>query len=195
MHTVLAVVMFASSTAEARERPTSDHERAVIIETFRLIEPRLHLEYQDMLSSKTSYTAGVTFGSENNLLRRLINSTIEERDDKLKVQNVGINAAWTRHFKHFNRGWCFSTNMAYDIYNGSAVDTDLGGYQTVELIPTLGYKIAGSEGFTFSFDWGIGYRAVFGDDQQFKMPSISGGAPAGMGPVATSSSINMGWSF
>jgi hypothetical protein len=195
MYTVLTVALFASSTAQARERPISDHENSVVIETFRLIEPRLHLEYQDMLSPNTSYTAGLTFGNENNLFRRLVNTTIEDQDNKLTVRNMGVNAAWTRHLKHFNRGWFFSANAAYDMYRGSVITEDLGSYQTIEVIPNLGYKIASEGGFTFSFDMGIGYRAVFGDDQIFKVPSVTGGAPAGMGPVATNATISMGWSF
>ena len=51
----------------------------------------------------------------------------------------------------------------------------LGSYQAIEIIPSLGYKIAVEGGFTFSFGWGIGYRAVFGDDQQLKVPALDGG--------------------
>ncbi|MEC7948825.1 MAG: hypothetical protein VX265_14755 [Myxococcota bacterium] len=194
MLSLLALALIGSGDAQAKERPISDHENAILVEVLPILEPRLALEYQRPISDKTSYSAGLTVGNENNLMRRLVNSALSD-DAKLTVRNLGVNASYTRHFKHFNRGWFASADAAYDHYAGSLGDAGLGSYQTLEVIPSLGYKVAGMKGFTFSFDWGLGYRAVFADEQDFKVPALDGGPPAGMGPVATRGTMQMGWSF
>ena len=194
MFSLLALAVVGGGDVQAKERPVSDHQTSISVGVLSTLEPRLQLEVGRQITDRSSYTVGITAGNENNLFRRLANAALSE-EDALVVRNYGGNASYTVHFNHFNRGWFASADAAYDTYRGALGEQSLGGYQTVELVPSLGYKIAGEKGFTFLFDWGLGYRMVFGDDQQFKVPALDGGEPAGMGPVATRATMQMGWSF
>ena len=193
MLSLLALASIGIGEAQASDPEVSSYENAVLLDLFPLLEPRACLEYQRPLSDKTSYSAGLTFGTENNFFRRIVNAISEE--DDLTVRNLGLNGSYTWHFNHFNRGWFASADAAYDHYAGSFGEKDLGSYQTLELIPSIGYRIATQGGFTFSIDWGLGYRAVLSDEQEFKVASLDSGQPIGMGPVATQGKIQLGWSF
>ncbi|MEC8423692.1 MAG: hypothetical protein VX000_07935, partial [Myxococcota bacterium] len=88
--------------------------------------------------------------------------------------------------------------LEYDLYTltyeGGGQSASPGSYSNVTVGPHIGYKIAGEGGFTFSWDYGIGYQLTFGsDDAQAALaisaPSIADSRVASMG------SLNMGWSF
>ena len=182
---ILAIALLAATgTSEAKDRPVSDHTQSVTIAPFKLIEPRAHIEYERSLSDKTGFTVGAVYGNWNGLLLRIFNAL---SDEDFTRTNMGVNAAYNYHFKHFNRGWFVSGGMNIDNISATLGDDDAGSYTTLQLGPTLGYKVAGEGGFTFAFDFGYGYQAVLAESDDSLMSTP--GSSAYMG------STSMGWSF
>ncbi|MBO87268.1 MAG: hypothetical protein CL927_18120 [Deltaproteobacteria bacterium] len=165
-----------------------DHERSVTVAPFKLIEPRFHAEYEQMLSKQTSFTAGATYGRFNSLLLRLGNAASEALGgEEYVVNNTGVNGAFNYYFKNFNRGWYAGGAVEFDMISATYGDEDAGSYNVVEIGPTIGWKRCTEGGFTFSWDWGVGYGAVFGEEE--------GGGTTTPGSVAFLGSLMMGYSF
>ena len=75
---LLAVSLLAvTSVAEAKDRPVSDHTQSITVAPFKLIDPRVHVEYERSLSDKTGFTVGATFGKYNPLLLRVLASAFD----------------------------------------------------------------------------------------------------------------------
>ena len=144
----------AALPARAEEAPAADFNRSVVVSPFKVFEPRLHAEYEDKLSDKTSYTVGVTYGKFNMLLLRLINAASESLGgEELVINNLGFNGAYNYYFKDFNRGWYTGIALEYDSFTASYGDESSAPADVLEIGPTIGWKIAGQGGFTFSWDW------------------------------------------
>ena len=107
---VLGCGVLLSTQALAKERPISDHTKAVTVSPFKLFDPNFSGEYDHKLSDKTSATAGITVGKYNNLLTRLISGAAASVGADVDFGLMGANTAYNYHFKHFNRGlvyrWC-----------------------------------------------------------------------------------------
>ena len=179
-------LLAATSVAEAKEKSVSDHTQSITVAPFKLIDPRVHIEYERSLSDQTGFTVGATFGKYNPLLLRVITSAL---DIDYSVTNIGANAAFNYHFKDFNKGWFLSGGLAFNNFNATLEGEDLGSSSNIELGPTIGYKIAANSGFTFAFDFGFGYRMELGGPEEGSEYESSGN---GLAYLGTSS---IGWSF
>jgi len=175
-----------TSTSVAKDRPVADHTQSLTVAPFKLIEPRAHLEYERSLSDTTGFTVGATFGKYNPLVMRIINALGVD----YSVSNIGVNAAFNYHFKHFNRGWFVSGGLWYDNFSAKLEGEDAGGWSTLKVGPTFGYKIAAESGFTFAFDAGFGYGLSLGSDVDDD--EVSAGSSGGLAYLGSTS---IGWSF
>ena len=189
------IALLSINTAEAKgDKPISDHTKSVTVQPFMLIEPRISLEYDHMLSDTTSFSAGATFGTFNSLLLRLLNGALEAIDGpSFTIKNVGVNGAYNYHFKHFNRGWYTGAGFEYDQFTESIGDNVNGTFRLLEIGPHIGYRIAGEGGFTLSWDWGMGYGISLGEtftDEAVTDKDMRDGGLAYMG-----TGIRLGWSF
>ena len=189
------IALLSINTAEAKgDKPISDHTKAVTVQPFMLLEPRVSLEYDHMLSDTASFSAGATFGTFNSLLLRLLNGASDELGGpSIAIQNIGINGAYNKHFKHFNRGWYTGAGFEYDQFTLNVDDSDQGTWRLLEIGPHIGYRIAGEGGFTFTWDWGLGYSISLGDTvsgENGPDEATRGGGLAFMG-----TGIRLGWSF
>lgn len=188
MLSVTLVAALFSHAAAAGDKPIADHTRSVTVVPFALIEPRLEVDYDQALSDKTSFTAGISAGRSNSLLLRLFNAL---SDEKFTLQTYGAYGGYNYHFKDFNRGWYASGIARFDYVNATYGDEAAGKYSRLALGPALGWKVAGDGGFTFKWDIGLGYGSYFGYD------AGSGSAQVGKpkNGVAGLGSLNLGMSF
>ena len=191
----LVALLTVGGTAHAKEdKPISDHTKSVTVQPFFLLEPRVSLEYDHMLSDQTSFSVGATYGNFNNLLLRLVNSASDALGgETIVIRNIGTSAGYNYHFKHFNRGWYTGAGVQYDQFSLLVGDANQGSWSLLEVGPHIGYRIAGEGGFTFSWDLGIGYAVALGD-------SVTGAngpdADSRSGGLAlTGSGVRLGWSF
>ena len=188
LSTLPLLLSLVAVDANAKENAKLEHERSVTVAPFKLIEPRFHIEYEDKLSKQTSYTVGATYGRYNSLLLRLGNAASEALGgEELIVRNTGVNGAFNYYFKNFNRGWYTGAAIEFDMIAATYGETEAGSYNVVEIGPTIGWKRCTQGGFTFSWDWGVGYGAVFGAEE--------GDGTTTPGGLAFLGSMMMGYSF
>lgn len=194
--TVATAVLLCSSVASAKDKadkPVSDHTAGVTVAVLKLTAPLALVEYEQSLGDKQSFTIGAGYGRFNSLWLRIINSLGSEVDASYTISQIAATGAYNYYFKHFNRGFYTGLGMQYGMYSPEATagseQAALGSFSQLRIGPTIGYKVATESGFTFSWDWGLGYGAVFGDTSGSIAPLISESGVRGLG------SMNMGWSF
>ena len=187
MLSYLPLVLSMSAT-DANAKGKLDHERSVTVSPLKLMEPRVHVEYENKLSDQTSFTLGATYGRYNNIVLRIVNAASESLGgEELRIDNVGGNGAFNYYFKNFNRGWYTGGAVEFDKFTATVGETEAGGFSALEIGPTIGWKRCTEGGFTFSFDWGVGYAAVFGVEE--------GDGTETPGSLAFLGSMQMGYSF
>jgi hypothetical protein len=187
-----ALPLLLAGSAQAKDRPISDHTNAVSVVLSAAIEPRLELDFDHALSDQNSFTAGATFGRANNLITRLFNAASASLGgEDLKTTQMGAYGSFNRHFKHFNRGWYASGIVRFDRFASTYGDEPAGGYNQLAVGPAIGWKVATEGGFTFKWDLGLGYGARFGVEEgtaDVKVTAPKSGI-AGLG------GLNLGFSF
>ena len=190
---ISGVALTWAATAEAKDRPISDHERSVVIAPLKLISPVLLVEYEQSLTDQSSFTVGAGYGRFNSLWLRIVNSAASAVGAEYTMAELDVNGAYNYYFKHFNRGWYTGGGVEYGMYTPSVSAGDesaeASSFHNLTVGPHIGYKIAAKGGFTFSWDYGLGYQMVFGDTTASIAPSLNTNRVSGMG------GLNMGWSF
>jgi hypothetical protein len=183
-----AALLAAAPTAAAKDRPVSDHTKSVSVVALAVLEPRLEVDYDHALSDTSSVTAGATAGRSNNLLLRVFNAL---SGTKFTLNQMGAFGSYNYHFKHFNRGWYVSGIARYDRITADFGGDAAGSYNTATVGPAIGWKVATEGGFTFKWDFGLGYATTFGYTPGGSSASV--GEPTG--GVAGLGSLNLGYSF
>lgn len=186
---VAGLALMWSATAVAKDRPISDHEKSVTVAPLKLINPLVLVEYEQAIDDTSSFTVGAGYGNYNNILLRIVNALGSAADARITIRQIKGVASYNRYFKHFNRGWYWGAGLEYDrltpsVTVGDEVDETGSAYSTIVAAPHIGWKVATEGGFTFSWDYGLGYRQGFGSDVD---ESVNG--------LGATGSMNMGWSF
>jgi hypothetical protein len=188
----LGLTLSTTADAKKKDKKSPDHTQAVTIAPMKLIAPQALVEYERSLSKKTSFTAGVAFGTYNSLLQRLINSAASEVDASYTINEMGITGAYNYYFKNFNRGWYTGGAVEFSNYTGTIEgggESDSSSWSQLRVGPQIGWKIATQKGFTFSVDTALGYGAAFGEVSESFAPRVSSSR------VRLFGGLNMGWSF
>jgi hypothetical protein len=180
--------LLLSTQALAQDRPISDHTKAVTLSPFKLLDPNFSGEYDHKLSDKTSVTAGITVGKYNNLLTRILSGAAAAGGVDVDWGLMGANTAYNYHFKHFNRGWYTGGALEFERLSENVNEEEVGSRSRVTVGPQIGYRIAGEGGFTFSWDWGLGYSVLLSETGEMS------GDPQEAG-LAGHGRLNLGWSF
>ena len=184
--------MAISGTAEAkRDKPIADHTKSVTISPLKALWPALAAEYEMEMQENKGLAIGIAVGQYNNVLQRIAQGAAEAAGGSARYQRQSLNASYSWYFNDFNRGLYggFSSKFDRNVYT-LAIDGDedtSDPWSTLTLGPHLGLKVASQGGFTFSWDFGFGYRATFGVDAE--------SGESGALPLAGLGSLNMGWSF
>jgi hypothetical protein len=190
---VAGLALTLSATADAKDRPISDHERSITIAPLKLINPLALVEYEQSLSDKSSFTLGAGYGRFNSLWLRIVNSAASAAGASYTMSEIAATGAYNYYFKNFNRGWYTGAGVEYSMYTPSVSAGDESAsaesFSNMTIGPHIGWKVATEGGFTFSWDYGLGYQVVFGDTSGSIAPSLNTNRASGMG------SLNMGWSF
>ena len=185
---VLGCGLLLSTQALAKERPISDHTKAVTVSPFKLFDPNFSGEYDHKLSDQTSVTAGITVGKYNNFLTRLISGVAAEVGADVDFGLNGANTAYNYHFKHFNRGWYSGGAVEFTRWSVNIDKEEVYAQSRVLVGPQIGYRIAGEGGFTFSWDWALGYSAILAETGETEEEVQEAG-------LGTNGRLNLGWSF
>ena len=131
---------------------------------------------------------GATYGRYNSLLLRLANGFSSAMGGpEIRVMNTGVNGAFNYYFKNFNRGWYTGGAVEFDRITATVGNKEAGSYSALEIGPTIGWKRCTEGGFTFSWDWGLGYAAVLGAEE--------GDGTVTPGSLAFLGGLQMGYSF